>query len=88
MLDEIDPTTSYARRSGDYVYDIICYRASMPAQEDRFCALAVNMVRLQNGQWVRVSARFQPKYGETRADAIDSLRKTIDEWVKTQPWPD
>jgi hypothetical protein len=88
MVDEIDPTTRYAQRSGDYVYDIICYSTTMAAQETRFCALIVNLVRLQNGQWVRANAMFQAQYGETRADAIDAMRKVVDEWAEQQPWPD
>ncbi len=84
MSDEIDPT-SYARRSGDYVYDVTCYRATLPAKHARFCALVVNMSRLQRDGWVPVHPRFQAEYGETRADAIGAMSKAVDEWVRTRP---
>ena len=44
---ETDPTISYSRRSGDYIYDINCYETTMLAKGDRFVAFAVNMVRIE-----------------------------------------
>ena len=84
MSDETDPTT-YARRSGDYVYNVRCYRATLPEKHARFCALAVNLSRLQRDEWVPVHQRFPAEYGETRADAVGAMSKAIDEWVRTRP---
>ena len=44
--------TSYARRRGEYRYDIAIYETAPPAAAGRFRAQVVNMVRLEGGQTV------------------------------------
>jgi hypothetical protein len=68
MPDEIDPTTSYSRRSGD-LYGIKCDKATTPTEGNRFHAFVVNMVRLEHGQWLPVSVVLQGEFGGMRAEA-------------------
>jgi hypothetical protein len=76
--------TSYTRRFGEYVYDIIVYEVTPPAAAGHFCARVVNMVRLEAGQTVAVRADLQDAYGATRDEAVTQLEAAIEKWVKDQ----
>ena len=76
--------TSYSRRNGEYLYDIVIYEVSPPANAGRFCAQVVNMVRLVSGQTVAVNAGLQHEYAATSHDAWAQIEAAVDNWVKDQ----
>jgi hypothetical protein len=73
---------SYLRRRGDFVYDINIYEAIPPADEGRFYAQVVNMVRLESGQTVSVNAELQDAYGATRDEAVSKIEMAVEGWAK------
>jgi hypothetical protein len=78
------PTPSYSRRTGDYLYDVKCYQATMPARGDHFFAFVMNMVCLESGLGVPVNAGLQDEYGATTDEAIATITAAVDAWVQGQ----
>jgi hypothetical protein len=82
--DPDDPRgRSYARRQGDYLYDIEVHEASPDEQAGHFYAKAVNMVQLAPpGQPVSVNPDFPREYGATRDEALSNIEAAVAQWVK------
>ena len=76
--------TSYARRRGEYRYDVAIYETTPPADAGRFYAHVVNMVRLEGGQTVSINADLQDAYGATPDEAYSTLEAAVEAWVKDQ----
>jgi phage FluMu protein Com len=76
-------STSYSRRMGEYVYDIVIHEIAQPATAARFYAKVVNMVRVAAGQTVPVD-ELQDAYGATADEAVTNLEAAVKEWVKEQ----
>ena len=76
--------TSYSRRRGDYRYDIAIYETTPPANAGLFYAHVMNMVRLESGQTVSVTAELQDAYGATPDEAYSKLEAAVEEWLKDQ----
>jgi hypothetical protein len=70
--------TSYPRRIGDYLYDIIVSESVLPAKVDRFYAVVVNMVRLDAGQTVSVHAGLQGEHGATPDEAVSKVEAAVE----------
>jgi hypothetical protein len=75
-------SSAYGRRKGDFVYDVDIYEATPPADEGRFYAQAVNMVRLESGRTMPVNAELQDSYGATPDEAFSRIEAAVEAWVK------
>jgi hypothetical protein len=75
---------SYARRHGDYLYDIEIHEAVPVGHAGRFCANVVNVVRLAPGQPVSVTPELQGQYGATSDAACSKIEAAVAKWVKNQ----
>jgi hypothetical protein len=72
---------SYARRQGDYLYDIEMHEVG---QTSSFFAKAVNMVRLAPGRPMSVNPDLPGQYGATHDEAYSSIEATVAHWVNDQ----
>jgi hypothetical protein len=75
---------SYARRHGDYLYDIEIHEPVPAGQAGRFCATVVNVVRLGPGPPVSVTPELHGKYGATSDAACSKIEAAVTKWVKDQ----
>ena len=75
---------SYARRHGDYLYDIEIHQAVPAGQAGRFCATVVNVVRLAPGPPVSVTPELHGKYGATSDAACSKIEAAVTTRVKDQ----
>jgi hypothetical protein len=77
-------SSSYSRRTGDYVYDIDIRKISAPANAAHFSAHVVNMVRLESGQTVPVNPDLAVAYGDTSDNVVTTLVTAVEAWVIDQ----
>jgi hypothetical protein len=68
--------TSYSRRHGAYQYDI---QVLEDADNSRFVAKLVNMVRMEAGDMISVDLDLHDEYGATPAEAFAKLEAAIRE---------
>jgi hypothetical protein len=73
---------SYARRHGDYLYDIEIHEAVPAGHAGRFCGTVVNVVRLAPGPPVSVTPELHGKYGATSDAACSKIEAAVTKWVK------
>jgi hypothetical protein len=76
--------TSYARRRGEYRYDIAIYETAPRAAAGLYRAQVVNVVRLEGGHTVSVNAELEDAYGATPDEAYSTLEAAVEAWVKDQ----
>jgi hypothetical protein len=70
--------TSYSRRHGAYQYDI---QVLEDAENSRYVATLVNMVRVEAGDMISVDSELHDEYGATQAEAFAKLEAAIKKWL-------
>ena len=75
---------SYARRRGDYIYDIEIDEAARGADPGSFCARVVNVVRLGAARPCRIHLDLPCEYGATREEAFARIQAALGTWLKLQ----
>jgi hypothetical protein len=68
---------SYARRRGDYIYDIEIDEAARGADTGSFCARVVNVVRLGATRPCRIHLDLPCEYGATRDEAFARIEAAL-----------
>ena len=84
-LPQRDPMiTCYSRRMSDYLYDIEIDETTYVLHAQRFCARAVNIVRLESGHTVSVDTDLSCAVRATRHEAVSKVEAALAVWVKAQ----
>jgi hypothetical protein len=68
---------SYSRHMSDYLYDIEIDDTTRFVNAERFCARAVDIVRLEAGDTVPVHADLPGAYGATRHEAVSNIEAVL-----------
>jgi hypothetical protein len=76
--------TCYSRRMSDYLYDIEIDETTCVLHAQRFCARAVNIVRLESGHTVSVDTDLSSVFSSTRHEAVSKIEAALAVWVKAQ----
>jgi hypothetical protein len=80
--------TAYSRKRGAYHFDIAVYEAVPPTAAGRFYAHLLNIVRLESGHSVSVTAELEDVYAATPDEACATLEAALEAWVNRQTLSD